>query len=83
MSYCARCLEDFRYDDTGGYNPPARCQEHCRNCCEGDCYDDGSDDEPRQRLCDGTCDTCNCEFWDQYEVPTLGEQRANDGGQNG
>lgn len=40
MSYCARCLDDFRYDDTGGYNPPARCQEHCRNCCEGDCMDE-------------------------------------------
>jgi hypothetical protein len=38
----------------------------------GDCWECGrllfdpyeeDDDEPVQRLCDGTCDTCNCSIW--------------------
>lgn len=30
--WCLDCGEDFRYDDTGGYNPPCSCGAHCRSC---------------------------------------------------
>ncbi len=45
--WCLTCLEDFRYDDIGGYNPPCSCGLHCRSCHEaiegaGD-VDDGYD----------------------------------------
>ncbi len=29
---CIECWEEFRYDDTGGYNPPCFCGFHCRDC---------------------------------------------------
>ena len=41
--WCFDCLEEFRYDDTGGYNPPCQCKFKCRSCCESECEDD-----PRQ-----------------------------------
>lgn len=35
LDYCGECWEDFRYDDTGGYNPPCPCGcGMCRPCCE-------------------------------------------------
>jgi hypothetical protein len=37
MTWCLRCLEDFRDDDTGGYNPACRCGELCRFCCDERC----------------------------------------------
>lgn len=51
--YCLDCGEEFHLDDTGGYNPPCVCGEHCRSCHEAqeresdewrDAYPD--DDEP-------------------------------------
>lgn len=29
---CSECWEPFRYDDTGGYNPPCSCGLHCGRC---------------------------------------------------
>lgn len=30
---CGECFEEFRYDDTGGYNPPCECGcGLCRSC---------------------------------------------------
>ena len=37
LDFCLDCMEDFRYDDTGGYNPPCACHAKCRGCCEADC----------------------------------------------
>lgn len=31
---CVECWEEFRYDDTGGYNPPCKCGLHCERCHE-------------------------------------------------
>lgn len=31
---CIECWEEFRYDDTGGYNPPCKCGLHCGRCHE-------------------------------------------------
>lgn len=48
LEFCDRCGEDFRYDDTGGYNPPCACKLNCRSCCEhGRC-----EREPRGALCE-------------------------------
>lgn len=42
---CLDCGATFRFDDTGGYNPPCNCGANCWNCCEhGRCYEDN--DEP-------------------------------------
>ena len=31
--FCGECLEEFRYDDCGGYNPPCPCGcGNCRSC---------------------------------------------------
>jgi hypothetical protein len=41
---CVECWEEFRYDDTGGYNPPCRCGLHCERCHE---IVSSRDDEPQ------------------------------------
>lgn len=35
--WCLNCLEEFRLDDTGGYNPPCKCGARCRSCCDAQC----------------------------------------------
>lgn len=53
---CIECWEEFRYDDTGGYNPPCRCGLHCQRCHELvaererelDDEDDGYWEEPEE-----------------------------------
>jgi hypothetical protein len=40
---CAECWEDFREDDTGGYNPPCRCGLMCRDCCDAKCAERADD----------------------------------------
>jgi hypothetical protein len=47
--FCLTCLESFRYDDCGGYNPPCECGFHCRSCHEredDDDYERDYDDYP-------------------------------------
>src|SRR5687768_4410469 len=34
LAFCVDCMEPFRYDDCGGYNPPCECGAHCRSCHE-------------------------------------------------
>lgn len=42
--YCLECGDEFRYDDTGGYNPPCRGCGLCLDCCgaggQFSCHDD-------------------------------------------
>jgi hypothetical protein len=50
IDFCIDCMEPFRDDDCGGYNPPCECGAHCRDCHdaanrEGK-YEDDSDIEP-------------------------------------
>ena len=43
--FCGECLEEFRLDDAGGYNPPCKCGYACRGCCSPDvCPCDGGDE---------------------------------------
>lgn len=64
MSWCIDCQDDFRYDDTGGYNPPCACRLKCAGCCQGRCERD--DEEPvhlddRCDLCDRQWAHCECD----------------------
>jgi hypothetical protein len=61
MSHCGRCLEEFRYDDCGGYNPPCECGAQCRSCCD-EAVCERNDDEPIHL--DDCCDLCG-EAWER------------------
>lgn len=54
MSFCLNCYEDFRDDDTGGYNPACACRANCRSCCEG-----GNCERRSAESADARCDQCD------------------------
>lgn len=59
MSHCVNCMDEFRYDDTGGYNPPCECGARCRSCCDAGCDDDEvdtRDDDEHDVYC--SCPEC-------------------------
>lgn len=56
LEFCDHCGEDFRYDDTGGYNPPCACRMNCRSCCEhGACELEADDGFCPECLTSGDC----------------------------
>lgn len=62
--FCDHCGDDFRYDDTGGYNPPCQCKLNCRSCCEHGACDRERDDEGCD-LCGKPWASCNCDGVDE------------------
>lgn len=83
--FCVDCMEEFRYDDCGGYNPPCECGYHCESCHERELRDVRDDDEryPDYPVCDtcgdeiapdGTCGCCG--GFDESPAPTFPEKAA-------
>lgn len=50
LDVCGECLELFRYDDVGGYNPPCACGHGlCRSCCQAERFQEEEYGEESER----------------------------------
>jgi hypothetical protein len=65
IEYCDHCGDDFRYDDTGGYNPPCQCRLNCRSCCEHGACDREDGQEDGCDICGRSWTSCSCDTMDE------------------